>query len=201
MSACSPSDGETPTADEALTAAEVLGAPAVGADEPVGPLLANLPAAGALPESASDADLDRLARQCGQGIVIGCDMLAAVSPPDSPLLDYAQSCGGRNRATLSCAVEYSDLSVSVEAFAGETLPDPGPSPSGAGGDLDRLAGDCRDRDLLACDVLQFRTEAGSVHHAYASTCGSRTETPVVCTVWFRLVDPAVTIPTSTVPSS
>ncbi|MCP4087650.1 MAG: hypothetical protein GY745_21775 [Actinomycetia bacterium] len=202
MGACSGSDDDVGAEAADPTEAAVLGGSPAANDPLLGPVLPDLPGAEARPEAGDDPEIDRLAQQCQLGVVIACDMLAAVSPPDSVFLDYAQTCGGRSPAVFSCAVEFSDLTVSIEAFDGEVLPEPGPAPSGSEGELDRLARECRDTDLLACDVLQFRTEAGSLHHAYASTCGGRAEHPVVCTVWFRLLDPAVVVATTTTePSS
>ena len=110
-----------------------------------------------------DQTLNDLANQCFDGDMGACDDLFAQTPVDSDLEAYSQTCGGRIDE-----VEGAPHCVARFGAADPTEPD-----DFGDAQFNRLAQQCFDGDLGACDDLFFQTPVGSAGEDYGSTCGGR----------------------------
>jgi hypothetical protein len=116
------------TCSGALVAALLLlaGCDGGAGEQPIGlssrtpkPAIAgNLPSAKPTGNLGHNAALDRLARECHDGILQSCDDLIRQSEPDSPYESYGTTCGGRNEATGSCVKMYGVFSTNTSIRAG-----------------------------------------------------------------------------------
>jgi hypothetical protein len=79
-----------------------------------------------------DADLDRLAESCGEGVLRACDQLVQASPPRSRYEDYGATCGGRNPRVGSCVTWYTPTVVAQvirDSYVGSCPPPASRAPS------------------------------------------------------------------------
>jgi len=110
-----------------------------------------------------DAALNDLANQCFEGDMGACDDLFAQTPVDSDLEAYSQTCGGR-------IDEVDGAPNCVARFGGGEPVEP---EDFGDAQFNRLAQQCFDGDLGACDDLFFQTPIDSAGEEYGSTCGGR----------------------------
>ncbi len=110
-----------------------------------------------------DQALNDLANQCFEGDMQACDDLFAQTPVDSDLEAYSQTCGGR-------IDEVDGAPNCVARFGGG---DPVEPEDFGEAEFNRLAQQCFDGDLGACDDLFFQTPIDSAGEDYGSTCGGR----------------------------
>ncbi|CAN5730433.1 hypothetical protein BH24ACT3_BH24ACT3_07650 [soil metagenome] len=118
-----------------------------------------------------DPELDELAQECFRGDLASCDRLYLSTDIGSDYEAYGSTCGGRNEEVDGGCVDRYEAG---ERFGGDVLPR-GEPPIRLGNNraFDRLADDCFDGDLEACDELYLQTPVGSRYEAYGGSCAGR----------------------------
>lgn len=150
-------DTKPDTGDTTATTADTTDTTAAGGNEDIPP--------GQDPRNilGDDQALNDLANQCFDGDMGACDDLFAQTPVDSDLEAYSQTCGGR-------IDEVDGAPNCVARFGGG---DPVEPEDFGDAEFNRLAQQCFDGNLGACDDLFFQTPIDSAGEDYGSTCGGR----------------------------
>lgn len=121
------------------------------------------------PILGEDDDFDALAGACFEENMFACDALFTVTPAESDIESYAQTCGGR-------IDEVDGAPACAEEFNQEIPEGQNPGELGDDPDLDALADGCFEGDMDDCDQLFGDSPSDSDYEAYAEACGGRLPT-------------------------